>query len=416
MIQSNNLNDFEQINDEIINNILSYSDPLNNIPTYHIPIKFIPSYYDPTNPTDPTNSNILGLDYLDHLVNSNGHYKTDCFITDDMILNNINIISAITNKPTYIYEKYKTNFNKTNYISFRLNQNMDTIKEMFLQIKLTKPLDDMNNQEMYNLLNTTVEFLECGYPIFSQSIIIFIFNSMIYKYDLQSRSNIIQILIYTNPYTQYGLLISNKNNSNLANMRDICIRSNNISNIVSDIELLVGGYILPNDIIKNMLNCINPTIQIIKTNISSVGSDNFLKMDHNKIKLAESRSEALYIYFDHDTHKHTHTSEIEYIEIEYIDNQTKNKINKIYYIDNLIIVEIFGSKLYILPLTYDFKNISTICDFYTDLNIRPNISTMCLDRIKFEPYSDSMIGKISIYKIRSNIMINHHGSNYYRYV
>ena len=338
------------------------------------------------------------------------NYKTNRYITDHMCINiKINNID----KPFYTYSKCKQKSIQSNEYIYKLDSNFDTIKEIFIQIKLLKPFDELERSEIYDLLNTHIEFYQTDSIIFNLPLIILILNAMIYEYNLIIEDDIIQIPIYIFYYnnkkinTIYGLYISDKilfeNCNRTFNNYYIKIKLNNT--YASYIDVLSGGYILPLDILEKIHYSHNMIIQTIQSNVLDLDDNIFSIIDSYKA------TKGLFFYFDHTVD----LEDFEYIEIEYEKERFNGKFKKIYTIDQLMVFDIFGYKLYLIPSSYELKDIDSMCEFHLDIYKNLLNSNIYIDKIKFKTFSESIFSKIYFYRIGINMMINYFGLAYYKY-
>lgn len=266
----------------------------------------------------------------------------------DLVFNE-NIINHVS---TFYY--CYPNIKETNI--FKITRNADTITKIYLELEFDSIFEDISLSDKLNLLDGKVKLIIGGVEIFTCSILTCIFNAICTGHNIKCNNNIIQIPLFIfNTLIDFNIpglpLISLKYHE-----VEISIKlKNKIENMTW--KLLVHGIYLRDSKRTDLVKFINEFI-IFQNSIYQQKIIDYLQ----KINIKYFHTKFILVYFTPIENRDDLFNE--YPEI--IEASLTTKKNIFWDSDNILSFEIFGIKIYVLPLSKDMSTWEKIQESLTN--------------------------------------------------
>ena len=343
------------------------------------------------------------LEFEKNLILDNKTMLEDDFIREDEYNKLYDLIISkedVKYAPTFFYiDNPKINGNQTKY-NFTITRNADTYTSIYLELHFDRYFDDLSTKDKYTLLNANVTLEIGGSEIITLNLLTCIFYSICHGGNIKQENNSIQIELFN-----FNTLINDFYRKTPHGIPIISLQYHEIRINISldkpidniNMKLLINGIFQDTSLRRDL--CVNQHEFLIFTNNKIIN-----KNDTNNIHIDYFYTKFFLIYFIPND-DYIDDLFIEYPEITdtYLMKKQYKNTNEItkWSTDDILSFEIFGIKIYVLPMSRDLSTWEYIAETMKD-----PLNKMSLNNIRYTGYESYYLDIDTTIDESFNIMVN----------
>jgi len=314
---------------------------------------------------------------------------------EDIVDYSFEINEYVASKVKYATEKSQIDGKRA---VFTITKLVDSIKNIFLQIELPNEFEELSISEKMKILNTTCQLEIGGILIDNKDIINCLFLQICNGERIYHQDKIVQIPLFDFSTFQ--------NNGNYLGLPLIALQFHSIKVILHNIpdykiSLIVNGFLLKNQIRRELSLNEQYYLTVLTSSYLSYACKSSYNLGFNWI------SKFFLIYFEPKYRENQEDFISNYPELENVELYLNNILYHRFEEDDILSMEIFGIKIYILPLSEEVSTFEKISETFSDPLKYLTISSINCSRIdkielKYNALNDSEDNIIHIKNICFN--------------